>query len=96
MKYSNQSFVYVANEVSITRQDDMNDNDAVKPRATNRAWVAYIVEIRAVDTDHRYARVCWMYWPEELPQGTRYGNTSLQGRQHYHGAHELIASNHSK
>jgi hypothetical protein len=43
-----------------------------------------------------YARVYWMYWPEELPPGTHDGKKIVQGRQPYHGMHELIASNHSK
>lgn len=37
-----------------------------------------------------------MYWPDELPKGTRDGNRLVKGRQPYHGSRELIASNHSK
>ena len=59
-------------------------------------WVARILEIRASDEHHVYARVFWMYWPDELPAGTHYGKRQVQGRQPYHGASELIASNHSK
>lgn len=47
-------------------------------------WVARVLEIRAVDEAHVYLRVYWLYWPEELPGG----------RQPYHGAKELVASNH--
>lgn len=47
-------------------------------------WVARVLEIRAVDEAHVYLRVYWLYWPEELPGG----------RQYYHGAKELVASNH--
>ncbi|CAK7201060.1 hypothetical protein SEUCBS139899_003761 [Sporothrix eucalyptigena] len=57
-------------------------------------WVARILEIRASDEHHVYARVFWMYWPDELPAGTHYGKRVVQGRQPYHGASELIASNH--
>ncbi|CAK7225416.1 hypothetical protein SCUCBS95973_005857 [Sporothrix curviconia] len=57
-------------------------------------WVARILEIRASDEHHVYARVFWMYWPDELPPGTHYGKRVVQGRQPYHGASELIASNH--
>ncbi|CAK7214855.1 hypothetical protein SBRCBS47491_002292 [Sporothrix bragantina] len=57
-------------------------------------WVARILEIRASDEHHVYARVFWMYWPDELPSGTHYGKRAVQGRQPYHGASELIASNH--
>jgi hypothetical protein len=59
-------------------------------------WVARILEIRASDEHHVYARVYWMYWPHELPQGTHDGKKTVQGRQPYHGMNELIASNHSK
>ncbi|KAJ4118597.1 hypothetical protein NW765_017484 [Fusarium oxysporum] len=35
-----------------------------------------------------------IYWPDELPVGTLDGKKTVQGRQPYHGANELIASNH--
>ncbi|KAM0542078.1 hypothetical protein ACHAO7_010143 [Fusarium culmorum] len=60
----------------------------------NVEWVARILEIRASDEYHVYARVYWMYWPYELPRGTHDGKKTVQGRQWYHGAKELIASNH--
>ena len=47
-------------------------------------WVAQVLEIRAADSYHVYLRLFWMYWPDELPGG----------RESYHGAYELIASNH--
>ncbi|KAA8895590.1 hypothetical protein FN846DRAFT_329200 [Sphaerosporella brunnea] len=47
-------------------------------------WVARVLEIRAKDEAHVYLRVYWMYWPDELPNK----------RQSYHGARELLASNH--
>lgn len=59
-------------------------------------WVARILEVRASDEHHVYARVYWMYWPEELPLGTLDGKKQISGRQPYHGQHELVASNHSK
>lgn len=59
-------------------------------------WVARILEVRASDEHHVYARVYWMYWPEELPLGTLDGKKQIAGRQPYHGQHELIASNHSE
>ena len=96
VKYSKGSFAYVANDVSIKQQNAMNDNKPVQPGASDSAWVAYILEIRAGDPNNVYALVCWMYWPEELPQGTHDGRSNAQGRQPYHGMHELIASNHSK
>ncbi|PON20161.1 hypothetical protein TGAM01_v210983 [Trichoderma gamsii] len=57
-------------------------------------WVAQILEVRASDVFHVYARVYWMYWPEELPVGTLDGKRKIAGRQPYHGQHELVASNH--
>ena len=65
-------------------------------KKSNDDWVARILEIRASDEHHVYARVCWMYWPDELPQGTHAGKKAVQGRQPYHGINELVASNHSK
>ena len=59
-------------------------------------WVARILEIRASDEHHVYARVYWMYWPDELPQGTHDGKKVVHSRQAYHGMNELVASNHSK
>ncbi|KAI9698395.1 MAG: hypothetical protein M1836_003975 [Candelina mexicana] len=47
-------------------------------------WIAKVLEVRALDQQHVYLRVFWLYWPDELPGG----------RQKYHGKHELIASNH--
>ena len=59
-------------------------------------WVAWILEIRAANEHRVYARVYWMYSPDELPTGTICGKKRIQGRQPYHGRNELIASNHSK
>ncbi|KAG7403302.1 Chromatin remodeling protein SHL [Fusarium oxysporum f. sp. rapae] len=61
---------------------------------SNEYWVAFILEICASDTYHVYARVYWMYWPEDLPDSTLDGEKTVQGRQPYHGVNELIASNH--
>ncbi|KAF3902642.1 hypothetical protein ABW20_dc0102125 [Dactylellina cionopaga] len=49
-----------------------------------RPWVARILQIKAHDAAHVYARIAWFYWPDELPQG----------RQAYHGCNELVESNH--
>lgn len=90
-KYCNDDFVYVANETTIERQ-----------KATGRTseatdyWVARILEVRAADEHHVYARIYWMYSPDELPPGTQDGAKSISGRQPYHGQNELVASNHSK
>ena len=67
-----------------------------RTKKSNNDWVARILEIRASDETHVYARVYRMYWPDELPQGTHDGKKTVQGRQPYHGTKELVASNHSK
>ena len=47
-------------------------------------WPAKILEIRAADASNVFARIYWLYWPEDL----------REGRQYYHGDNELFASNH--
>lgn len=96
MKYFSEGFIYVANDSSIERQRAMANNEPVQTRKkSDDDWVARILEIRASDEHHVYARVYWMYWPDELPQGTHDGKRTVHGRQPYHGINELIASNHS-
>lgn len=92
MKYYCEGFIFVANDSSVERQKTSGPRDPRKRSEDD--WVARILEIRASDEHHVYARVFWMYWPDELPAGTHYGKKSVQGRQPYHGAAELIASNH--
>lgn len=95
VKYFSEGFIYVANDSSIERQKGAGE--IMQPRKkSDDDWVARILEIRASDEHHVYARVYWMYWPDELPHGTHDGKKTVQGRQQYHGANELIASNHSK
>ncbi|KJK89000.1 hypothetical protein H633G_07146 [Metarhizium anisopliae BRIP 53284] len=93
-KYSTHDFVYVANHDSIEAQKiaSREEDGGSLPRLT-KYWVAKILEIRA-DEHHVYARIYWMYSPDELPPNTRYGEESIEGRQTYHGTNELIASNH--
>lgn len=86
----------VANELTVERQNSqpsVGSNGNVKEP---EYWVAKILEIRASDELHVYARIYWMYWPEELPPGTVDGINRVKGRQPYHGQDELIASIHSK
>ncbi|KAK4157833.1 hypothetical protein C8A00DRAFT_39842 [Chaetomidium leptoderma] len=95
IKYFSEGFIYVANDFSIERQKAVNNNEPMQPRKkSDDDWVARILEIRASDEHHVYARVYWMYWPDELPQGTHDGKKTIQSRQPYHGMNELIASNH--
>ncbi|VTT61429.1 unnamed protein product, partial [Fusarium fujikuroi] len=82
-KYNTESFVYVANELSKENK-----------KAQDHGLMARILEIRALDEVHVYARIYWMYRPEDLPLGTVDGDKKTQGRQPYHGVNELIASNH--
>ncbi|KAH7012239.1 uncharacterized protein B0I36DRAFT_340721 [Microdochium trichocladiopsis] len=93
VKYHSEGFVFVANDNSIERQK--NPGESRQPRKkSDDDWVARILEIRAADEHHVYARVYWMYWPDELPAGTTDGKRAIKGRQPYHGNNELIASNH--
>ncbi|KAL2200050.1 hypothetical protein P885DRAFT_30416 [Corynascus similis CBS 632.67] len=95
IKYFSEGFIYVANDSSIERQKAVNNNEPIQYRKkSDDDWVARILEIRASDEHHVYARVYWMYWPDELPQGTHDGKKTIQGRQPYHGMNELVASNH--
>ncbi|KAI0195465.1 hypothetical protein F4808DRAFT_330426 [Astrocystis sublimbata] len=92
VKYYSEGFIFVANSSTIERQ--RNPGEPRTSRKSEDDWVARILEIRASDEHHVYARVYWMYWPDELPAGTREGKRHVEGRQPYHGQNELIASNH--
>lgn len=92
--YYKDDFILVANENTMELQKH-GSNAILNPRTTN-CWVARIVEIRATDERHVYARVYWMYSPDELPASMIGGKKLAAGRQPYHGVSELIASNHSK
>lgn len=94
VKYFSEGFIYVANESSIDRQKASPNREGGVKKKSDEDWVARILEIRASDEHHVYARVYWMYWPDELPQHTLDGKKMPQGRQPYHGQMELIASNH--
>jgi hypothetical protein len=97
IKYFTDGYIRVANDSTIERQKAIAEGKSVEPRKkSDDDWVARILEIRAQDEHHVFARVYWMYWPDELPAGTRDGNKLVQGRQPYHGARELVASNHSR
>ncbi|KAI0460047.1 hypothetical protein F5B21DRAFT_453024 [Xylaria acuta] len=93
VKYYSEGFIFVANNSTIERQKNPGEPRQSRQKSEDD-WVARILEIRASDEHHVYARVYWMYWPDELPAGTQEGKKSIQGRQSYHGQNELIASNH--
>lgn len=94
VKYFAENFIYVANDMSIKKRDPKQDPPTLQRRETE--WVARILEIRAKDEHHVFARVYWMYWPDELPAKTRDRKRIVEGRQPYHGQGELVASNHSE
>ncbi|KAF4587830.1 ebs-bah-phd domain-containing protein [Ophiocordyceps camponoti-floridani] len=89
VKYHNEDFVYIANDTTIERQMASS-----KDFQSTDYWVAKILEVRASDEHHVYARIYWMYSPDEIPPNTLDGKKIVSGRQPYHGQNELIASNH--
>ncbi|KAG4269105.1 hypothetical protein FPRO04_12228 [Fusarium proliferatum] len=92
VNYPVKSFIKVANKATVEQQKSRS-NQETNNTEPGDYWVAYILEIRASDKHHVYILVYWMYWPDELPAGARIGRKVVQGRQPYHGANELIASN---
>uniref|UniRef100_L7J9Z5 BAH domain-containing protein n=1 Tax=Pyricularia oryzae (strain P131) TaxID=1143193 RepID=L7J9Z5_PYRO1 len=96
IKYHNEDFIYVANEFSIERHKALESKQPTRTSmlGSEKDWVARILEIRAADEHHVYARIYWMYWPDELPEHSMDGEKYTRGRQPYHGRSELIASNH--
>ncbi|KAJ0103770.1 bah domain-containing protein [Diaporthe amygdali] len=95
--YQPGDYVFIANEETLKNQYSSANDKQLGPHLNyNNSWVARVVQIRARDEFNVYVSVCWMYWPDEVPRGTKIGNKLIQGRQPYHGHSELIASNHSK
>jgi hypothetical protein len=95
-KYFSEGFINVANGTTTEKQAAPSEASEKPIRRHADDWVARILEIRASDEHHVYARVYWMYWPDELWPNTLDGKKHVKGRQWYHGKNELIASNHSK
>ncbi|KAG5984944.1 hypothetical protein E4U55_002526 [Claviceps digitariae] len=94
-KYTHDEFVYIANDATIELQKATGKNaDGGSLLQSTDYWVARILEVRASDELHVYARIYWMYSPDELPPGTVDGKKIIAGRQPYHGQNELVASNH--
>ncbi len=81
-KYLSSEFVFVANDNFIAR-DKLGEDPNAQVGPCN-IWVAQVLEIRALDQRHVYTRVCWMYSPDDMPEG----------RRPHHSKNELIASNH--
>ncbi|KAG6018312.1 hypothetical protein E4U41_003976 [Claviceps citrina] len=95
-KYTHDEFVFIANDTTMELQKTTGgqNGDGTSLPQTTDFWVARILEVRASDELHVYARIYWMYSPDELPAGTVDGKRTISGRQPYHGQNELIASNH--
>jgi hypothetical protein len=95
-KFERHDFIFVANEQSVKRQAlmDSTKHGGVRKEEVDKDWVARVLEIRASDPNHVYACIHWLYRPHELPHGTLESKKKIQGRQPYHGAKELIFSNH--
>ncbi|KAL3955849.1 hypothetical protein ACCO45_009868 [Purpureocillium lilacinum] len=94
VKYYREDFVYVATDRAIAQQMAGNGESEHHGFQPTDYWVAKILDIRARDQHHVYARVCWMYSPDDLPSKALDNNKLVPGRQPYHGQNELIASNH--
>ncbi|RTE68206.1 hypothetical protein BHE90_017416 [Fusarium euwallaceae] len=85
-------FVRVANRLA--SQDSPTEHAVMDPKRPERDWIAYILEIRAADPYHVFARVYWMYWPEDIPKRVVRDLTRSHGPEIFHRSHEVIASNH--
>lgn len=79
-KFTIQDISFHVGDFVLVKNLDLEENET----QDSSYWVALVVEARASDALHVFLRVFWMYKPEELPGG----------RRSYHGAKELIASNH--
>ncbi|KAM4062370.1 bromo adjacent homology domain-containing protein [Hirsutella rhossiliensis] len=97
VKYHSDDFVYIANDKSVERQEAASE-DPQHQRVLGLAdcWVAKILEIRASDESHVYARVCWMYSPDELPANIVDHEKLVSELSPHYSHNELIASNHSE
>ncbi|KJZ68668.1 hypothetical protein HIM_11940 [Hirsutella minnesotensis 3608] len=96
VKYYTGDFVLIANDKTVKRQEAANDDlrDENNPDLADY-WVAKILEIRALDESHVYARVYWMYSPDELPENIFVNEQLKSGCSAPSYRHnELIASNH--
>jgi hypothetical protein len=91
VKYVTGDFVYITNDTAIEQQVG-----GVEDLKQLGYWVAKILEIRASDHFHVYARIYWMYSPNDLPRKASGGDGMSRARQHCCSQNELVASNHSQ
>ena len=83
-KFSLGSIVYINRHSPAPPPPPQNASEAaILAYDRENLWVAKVLEVRALDNQHVYLRVFWLYWPDELPMK----------RQPYHGANEFIMSN---
>jgi len=95
VKYCRDDFVYVANDTTIKRQKRANEDPDRPDRADLKEhWVARVLEIRALDEHHVYARVYWMYSPDDLPPKSAADQGPVPEQVADYSQNELIASNH--
>ncbi|KAK3117395.1 hypothetical protein LTR53_001309 [Teratosphaeriaceae sp. CCFEE 6253] len=73
-------------ECILVKHQDADDAAAAAANRVDLAaqWKAKVLEVRALDPEHVYIRVAWLNRPEDLESG----------RKPYHGANELIPTNH--
>lgn len=89
--------MYVANDTSVERQQRANDDPDRSDRVgLKEHWVARVLEIRALDEHHVYARVYWMYSPDDLPPKSAADQGRVPEQVADYSHNELIASNHSE
>ncbi|PWI64370.1 hypothetical protein PCL_10539 [Purpureocillium lilacinum] len=94
-KYYKGNFAYIANDATVEQQNAVKaDPDLVDKLQPAHHWVAKILEIRAADEHHVYARIYWMYSPDELPLDTVIDGKLASAQQTEYGRQELVASNH--
>ncbi|KAF5010350.1 hypothetical protein FDECE_3466 [Fusarium decemcellulare] len=87
-KFSLGDFVKVTNRSPYRGDRAKRMNGGSKGPRRDR--VAYILEIKAADERNVFARVYWMYWPEDMPKDMPgFSDEKLESEPN-----ELIASNH--
>ncbi|KAF4468484.1 epoxide hydrolase 2 [Fusarium albosuccineum] len=87
-KFSLGDFVKVTNRSPYRGDRAKRMNGGSKGPRRDR--VAYILEIKAADERNVFARVYWMYWPEDMPKDKPgFSDEKLESEPN-----ELIASNH--
>jgi hypothetical protein len=63
----------------------VNHDETADPKVDSTLqWKAKVLEVRALDSEHVYIRLSWLYRPEDLDSG----------RKEYHGKNELVPTNH--